>query len=278
MPDRYRGRHRGDDPGIGAVYSEPVGSAVAELAGSAHGAAAFLAESVLSCAGQIVLPPGYLAEAYGHARAAGAVCIADEVQVGFGRVGSHFWGFETQDVTPDIVVMGKPAGNGHPIGIVVTTPQIADSFSNGMEFFSTFGGNPVSAAIGLAVLDVIERERLQWRALETGNMLLARLRELAQRHEAIGDVRGLGLFVGVELVGDRERRTPAADIASYVANRMRDLGVLLSTDGPDHNVLKIKPPLPFGPLDADRLAHALDTVLAEDRARPGTVGRPGSGG
>jgi len=168
-------------------------------------------------------------------------------------------------VIPDIVVIGKPAGNGHPLGVVVTTPEIARSFANGMEYFSTFGGNPVSAAIGLAVLDVIDRERLQWRALETGNHLLARLRELGADHPAIGDVRGLGLFVGVELVSDREARLPDAAAARFLANRMRDRGVLLSTDGPDHNVLKIKPPLAYGTEDADQLVTALATSLAEWR-------------
>lgn len=266
LPDPYRGLHRGDGADLGERYAAHVAAAFGDLA--AEGAGAFLAESIPSCGGQVVLPPGYLRAAYAHARAAGAVCIADEVQVGFGRVGTHFWAFETQAVVPDIVVLGKPAGNGHPLGVVVTTPEIARSFANGMEFFSTFGGNPVSAAIGLAVLDVIERERLQWRALEVGNMLLGRLRDLAARHEAVGDARGLGLFLGVELVADRERRTPSAAIASYVANRMRDKGVLLSTDGPDHNVLKIKPPLVFGPADADLLVRRLEEVLAEDRARP----------
>ncbi|MEZ4455841.1 MAG: aminotransferase class III-fold pyridoxal phosphate-dependent enzyme [Gemmatimonadales bacterium] len=196
-----------------------------------------------------------------------AFLVSPTRQVGFGRVGTHFWGFETQGVTPDIVVMGKPAGNGHPLGIVVTTPEIAASFDNGMEFFSTFGGNPVSAAIGLAVLDAIFDEDLQARARTVGTHLLAGLQGLVDRHEVAGNARGMGLFVGLELVTDRERRTPNPRAARSVANRARELGVLLSTDGPDHNVLKIKPPLCFTTDDADLLLGVLDRALGEDGAR-----------
>jgi 4-aminobutyrate aminotransferase-like enzyme len=191
------------------------------------------------------------------------VCIADEVQTGFGRVGSHFWAFETQGVVPDIVTLGKPMGNGHPIGAVITTPEIAAAFANGMEYFSTYGGNPVSCAIGLAVLDVIADEGLQGNARTLGRELLAGLRELGARHPLIGDVRGLGLFLGVELVRDRTTLEPAADEAGYVASRMREKGVLVSTDGPLHNVLKIKPPLVFTGEDAAHLVATLDAVLSE---------------
>jgi 4-aminobutyrate aminotransferase-like enzyme len=214
-----------------------------------------------------VLPAGHLAAVYTAVRARGGVCIADEVQVGFGRVGSHFWGFETQGVVPDIVTLGKPIGNGHPLGAVVTTPEIADRFANGMEYFNTFGGNPVSCAIGLAVLDVIEQEGLQAHAWQVGNRLLDGLRGLMDRHPLIGDVRGLGLFVGIELVLDRATLAPAGDYAAYVTNRMRDHGILISTDGPDHNVLKLKPPLVFDAADADRLVATLDKILAEDAVR-----------
>ncbi|MDX2059542.1 MAG: aminotransferase class III-fold pyridoxal phosphate-dependent enzyme, partial [Gemmatimonadales bacterium] len=264
LPDLYRGAHRADDPTAGHRYAAAADQAIEELAAAGTPVGAFLAESLLSCGGQIVLPPGYLDDVYRRVRAAGGVCIADEVQVGFGRVGSHFWGFETQGVVPDIVVMGKPAGNGHPLGVVVTTPEIAASFANGMEFFSTFGGNPVSAAVGLAVLDVLFDEDLQARALGTGRQLLAGLKGLVARHPAAGDARGLGLFVGLELVSNRDRRTPDAAAASYVANRLRSLGILVSTDGPDHNVIKIKPPLCFSPDDAEMLVAALDRVLGED--------------
>ena len=195
------------------------------------------------------------------------MCIADEVQVGFGRVGTHFWGFETQGVVPDIVTMGKPIGNGHPLAAVVTTPEIAASFNNGMEYFNTFGGNPVSCAIGLAVLDVITEERLQENALRVGTHLMNGLRGLMKKHPLIGDVRGLGLFVGIELVLDRETLSPAAEQAKYIANRMREHGILLSTDGPFHNVLKIKPPLVFTEENADFLMGVLDEILGEDLLR-----------
>jgi len=192
------------------------------------------------------------------------VCIADEVQVGFGRVGTHFWGFEMQAVVPDIVTMGKPIGNGHPLAAVVTTPEIAASFNNGMEYFNTFGGNPVSCAIGLAVLDVIAEEQLQANALYTGMYLMDGLYGLMERHALIGDVRGSGLFVGIELVLDRETLEPAPAQAAYIANRMRERGILLSTDGPFHNVLKIKPPLVFTRENADFLVSTLDEILEED--------------
>jgi 4-aminobutyrate aminotransferase-like enzyme len=244
-----------------------VGAIVDRLVAEGSAPAAFFAESLPGCGGQIVPPPGFLREAFAHVRGSGGVCIADEVQTGLGRVGTHWWAFETQDAVPDIVTIGKPLGNGHPVGAVVTTREIADAFANGMEYFNTFGGNPVSCAVGLAVLDVIRDEALQEHARRTGEHLLHGLRAVQHRHEAIGDVRGLGLYLGVELVHDREARTPAGNLASDVVNRMRDRGILLSTDGPDHNVLKIKPPLPFTAADADRLVETLDVVLSEGRAQ-----------
>lgn len=264
MPDPYRGQYTGMGRETGLAYAQHVQSLLTELHRQGRDVAAFIAESVLGCGGQIVLPDGYLEAAFAHVRAAGGVCIADEVQVGFGRVGTHFWGFETQGVVPDIVTMGKPIGNGHPLGAVVTTPAIAEAFANGMEYFNTFGGNPVSCAIGLAVLDVIEQEGLQAHSLQVGNRLMDGLRGLMPNHPLIGDVRGLGLFVGVELVLDRVAKAPAGAHAAYVANRMRDHGILISTDGPDHNVLKLKPPLVFNAADADRLVATLDKVLRED--------------
>jgi 4-aminobutyrate aminotransferase-like enzyme len=211
-------------------------------------------------------PAGYFTAAYAHARAAGAVCIADEVQVGFGRVGERMWGFELDGVVPDIVTLGKPMGNGHPMGAVVTTPDIARAFANGMEFFSTYGGNPVSAAIGLAVLDVMRDEGLQERARDVGDHLRAGLAGLMPRHAAVGDVRGRGLFLGTEIVADREAPTPSRRAARYVVERAKEKGVLLSTDGPDDNVLKIKPPLVFSRADADRVVAVLDDVLGEEGA------------
>jgi 4-aminobutyrate aminotransferase-like enzyme len=225
--------------------------------------AAFFAEPLLGCGGQIEPPPGFLKAAYGHVRAAGGVCVADEVQVGFGRVGSHLWAFERQGVVPDVVTLGKPIGNGHPLAAVVTTRAIAEAFDNGMEYFNTFGGNPVSCAVGLAVLDVIEEEGLQEHARIVGDELLGRLRELQERHSLIGDVRGAGLFLGVELVTEHETLTPAAAEAGRVIEALKERGILLSTDGPLHNVLKIKPPMVLSLEDARRFVSELDVVLGE---------------
>jgi 4-aminobutyrate aminotransferase-like enzyme len=235
---------------------------VREAVRNAGAPAAFFCESALSCAGQVILPPGYLAGAFAAVRETGGVCVADEVQTGFGRSGSHFWMFETQAAVPDIVTLGKPIGNGHPMGAVITTPEIAASFANGMEYFNTFGGNPVSCAVGLAVLDVIRDEGLQENARVTGDYLLAGLKNVAGRHPLIGDVRGQGLFLGIEFVRDRETREPAAREASAVVEAMRVRGVLLSTDGPHHNVIKIKPPIVFSQLDVDFLLARLESVLA----------------
>jgi 4-aminobutyrate aminotransferase-like enzyme/Ser/Thr protein kinase RdoA (MazF antagonist) len=262
MPDPYRGAH-GGGPDAGAAYAEDVARACRDAA-ERGGVAAFLAEPLLGCGGQIVPPPGYFEAAFAHVREAGGVCIADEVQIGFGRAGSHFWAFETQGVVPDIVTLGKPIGNGFPLAAVVTTREIAAAFANGMEYFNTFGGNPVACAVGNAVLDVIEHERLQDNARQVGERFLAGLGELAGRHPIVGDARGLGLYLGAELVRDRATLEPAAAAASYVINRVRDHGILISTDGPLHNVLKFKPPLCFSAADADRLLEVLDQVLAED--------------
>ena len=257
MPDVYRGARRGPD--AGAIYA----SHVATAARQSKRLAAFFCESALGCGGQIILPSGYLREAYAAVRAAGGTCVADEVQTGFGRAGTHFWMFETQGVVPDIVTLGKPIGNGHPLGAVITTSEIAASFANGMEYFNTFGGNPVSCAAGLAVLDVIRDEELQQNALEVGEYLKKGLQELQNQHSLIGDVRGLGLFLGIELVRDREL-DPADSEAAHVVERMKERGILLSTDGPFHNVIKIKPPLVFSSADAVVLLSGLDAVLKDD--------------
>jgi len=264
MPDTYRGPYR-DVRDAGWRYAGEVAKVLEAVRTSGRRVAAFICESLPSCGGQIVPPPGYLAEVYRAVRAAGGVCIADEVQVGLGRVGTHFWGFQTQDVVPDIVTMGKPIGNGHPLAAVVTTPEIAATFDNGMEYFNTFGGNPVSCAVGLAVLDVIEREGLQQNALTVGAYLKGQLTSLVARYPLIGDVRGEGLFLGVELVRDRGTLEAATAEAAYVIERMKDRGVLLGTDGPWRNVLKIKPPMVFTKADADCLADVLDRVMAEPR-------------
>jgi 4-aminobutyrate aminotransferase-like enzyme/Ser/Thr protein kinase RdoA (MazF antagonist) len=263
MPDIYRGRYRANDPQAGEKYAAQVGELIGNARAQGRSIAAFIGESLLGCGGQIVLPEGYFREVFRMVRAAGGVCIADEVQVGFGRAGSHFWGFETQGVVPNIVTLGKPMGNGHPIGAVLTTPEIAEAFNNGMEYFNTYGGNPVSCAIGLAVLNVIEQEKLQENARMVGEYLKAELTKLQTKHRLIGDVRGLGLFLGIELVRHHETLEPAADEASYVVNRMKECGILISTDGPLENVLKIKPPLVFSKANADFFVATLDRILSE---------------
>ncbi|HYL63453.1 MAG TPA: aminotransferase class III-fold pyridoxal phosphate-dependent enzyme [Candidatus Methylomirabilis sp.] len=270
IPDDYRGPYRREDANAGAKYAQHVAEILEDMHKDNRGVAAFLAETLPSVAGQIVFPRGYLAEAYKNVRAAGGVCIADEVQVGFGRLGTHFWGVETQGVAPDIVVLGKPIGNAFPLAAVVTTREVAVSFDNGMEFFSTFGGNPVACAAGLAVLDVLRDEQLQQNALRIGNYLMARFKSLQERHALIGDVRGSGLFLGVDLVLHRETREPAPAQASYVVNRLRERGILTGTDGPHHNVIKLRPPLIFSQADADLFATTLDAVLGEDPAQANT--------
>jgi 4-aminobutyrate aminotransferase-like enzyme/Ser/Thr protein kinase RdoA (MazF antagonist) len=269
IPDDYRGPYRRGDADAGKKYAHHVAELLENMRVDGRGIAAYIAETLPSVAGQIVFPPGYLAEAYKHVRAAGGVCIADEVQVGFGRLGTDFWGFETQEVVPDIVVLGKPIGNAFPLAAVITSPQIAASFDNGMEFFSTFGGNPVACAAGLAVLDVLEEEHLQNNAFEVGRYLFARLEALKEKHALIGDVRGSGLFLGLDLVLDRESRAPAPNQASYVVNRLRERGVLTGTDGPHHNVIKLRPPLIFSQADADLFVNTLEEILREDVAQSG---------
>ena len=261
VPDGYRGDIRGDGEEVGEAYALQVAAIIDDILERGRSVGGFFAEPILSCGGQIPLPNGYLAKAFELVRNAGGICIADEVQVGFGRVGESFWGFELHQVVPDIVVMGKPIGNGHPMGAVVTTRKIADVFNTGMEFFSTFGGNPVSCACGLAVLDVIESEGLQERARTLGAYFLNGLEKLKNRHEIIGDVRGNGLFIGLELVRNRLTLEPAAREAAEIVNAMRHRGVLLSTDGPLHNVIKIKPPLVISKADISMTLRLLDDVL-----------------
>ncbi|MHC4946461.1 MAG: aminotransferase class III-fold pyridoxal phosphate-dependent enzyme, partial [Planctomycetota bacterium] len=266
MPDPYRGLYRLADPDSGVKYAGHVKEALEALEKEVRKPAAFICESLLGCGGQIVPPPGFLENAHAHIRDKGGVFIADEVQVGFGRPGTCFWAFQSQDVVPDIVTLGKPIGGGHPMAAVVTTPEIAASFQTGMEYFNTFGGNPVSCAIGMAVLDVIEEDGLMQNARIVGEHLKERLEGLMERHTLVGDVRGMGLFLGVELVKSRESKEPAAEEAGRAVEKMKDRGILLSTDGPDHNVIKIKPPMVFTRENADLLADTLDGVL-EDLSR-----------
>ncbi|MCA3561907.1 MAG: aminotransferase class III-fold pyridoxal phosphate-dependent enzyme [Aestuariivirga sp.] len=262
LADPYRGRVKGTGENSGIAYAASVAEKVELIrAKTGQGPAAFIAEAISGCGGQVFFPQAYLRTAAEHVRKAGGLVIVDEVQTGFGRVGNHMWAHGPQGVVPDIVTLGKPIGNGHPMAAVVTTPEIAKAFANGMEFFSSFGGNPVSAAAGMAVLDVLEQEGLQQKARITGDHLKARFHALAERYPLIGDVRGEGLFLGVELVQDRETLEPATDKANLIANDMRNHGVLISTDGPFDNVLKIKPPMAFGLAEADIMADALDAAL-----------------
>ena len=249
IPDAFRRR--------GSAFADEVRASISE----AGPVAGLLIEPMLSCAGQIPLPFGYLEEAATAVRGCMGLLIADEVQVGFGRVGSHMWAFQESGVVPDIVVMGKPIGNGHPMAAVFTTPEIASSFG-GMEFFSTFGGNPVSCAIGMAVMDVIEREGLMKRARELGARFRVGLESLKESHELIGDVRGRGLFLGFEMVRDRITLEPASQEASEIVDSMRERGILLSTDGPLHNVIKIKPPMVLNEDDVDDTLSKLNRTLS----------------
>lgn len=260
VADGYRGAHKGQGADSGKAYGDEVGQIIKELDRPIAG---FITESLLSCGGQVIPPDHYFKTAFTHVRAAGGLCICDEVQVGFGRTGNNFWAFEHQDVIPDIVVMGKPIGNGHPMSAVVTRKEIAEKFANGMEFFATFGGNPVSCAIGMAVLDVIEQENLQENAKQVGAYLLDGLMSLKKKHSLIGDIRGLGLFIGIELVLDRNALTPATREANDLVNRLKTQGILLGTDGPFSNVIKIKPPMVITQEDAAMFIRILDAQLKQ---------------
>ncbi len=258
MPDTYRGPHGNDDPEAGRKYADDVKSLI--QFGTSGQVAGFIAESIQGVGGAVVYPDGYLRHTYEHVRAAGGVCIADEVQAGFGRTGTHFWGFETQGVIPDIVTMAKGIGNGCPLAAVVTTPQIAKSLAARIHF-NTFGGNPVVCAQGMAVLEVIERERLQENALNIGAHLKAGLQQLQQRHALIGEVRGLGLMLGVELVKDRQTKVPAKEECAFVFESCKDMGLLIGKGGLHGNSLRIKPPMCITKADADFLLEVLDAAL-----------------
>jgi 4-aminobutyrate aminotransferase-like enzyme len=259
-PDGYRGAHRYGTPDLGRKYATDADRAIASLAEAGMKPAAFMVDSAFMTNGVLEPQVGYLAEVFAKVRAAGGLCIGDEVQSGFGRMGTHMWGHAHHDVVPDIVTIGKPAGNGHPLGVVVTTPEIMEAFLKEYAFFSTFGGNNVSCAAGLAVLDVIEREGLIENARAVGDYLKAGLKRLMEKHDLIGDVRGTGLALGVELVTDRKTQSPAADETKRILNLMRDEGVLIGSEGILGNILKIRPPIVF------RQEHADVTVAALDRA------------
>ena len=265
LPDGYRGAFRSTDPEYSEKYLQHAQLLIEKLSKTSRPIGALITEPILSCGGQILLPPNYLKKLYQLVRATGGLCIADEVQIGFGRIGTHFWGFSSEGVVPDIVTMGKPIGNGYPMGAVVTTSAIAQAFETGMEYFNTFGGNPVSCAIGASVLEIMEKQQLQSNADEIGTYLLKELNELQAEHPILGDVRGKGLFLGLELVTNRELLTPATSETANLVNRMMEEGVLLSTDGLHQNVIKIKPPLILSHNDSSYFLEKLDNVLNEDR-------------
>jgi len=258
FPDRYRGPYGYDDRDAGAKYGDDVGGLI-EYATPGR-IAAFIAESVQGVGGAVVFPDGYLERAYAHARAAGAVCIADEVQAGFGRMGSHYWGFETQGVLPDIVTMAKGIGNGVPLAAVVTTPEIAKSLASRIHF-NTFGGNPVCCAQGRAVLQVIDEEGIQANAAAIGAKLIDGFHALAAKHDVIGDVRGRGLMLGIELVKDRANKQPAKDECMQVFETCRELGLLIGKGGLYGNTLRIKPPMCLTAADADFMLEVLDEAF-----------------
>ena len=260
LPDAFRGKYSGEN--TAEQYAHEIQKQLDIIKEKGRGLGAFIIEPIISCGGQIELPEGFLKQAYKLVRAANGLCISDEVQTGCGRMGKTFWGFQLHHVIPDIVTIGKPLGNGHPIAAVACTQEVADKFANGMEYFNTFGGNPVSCAIATEVLRTVKREKLQENALEVGTFLKNELKELSKEFSIIGDVRGQGLFLGIELVD--AKMNPLEEQTNYLANRMKDHGILMSTDGPDHNVLKIKPPIVFNKENARELIFYLKKIFAED--------------
>ena len=261
MPDPFRGIYRGQSSGL--KYAAEVKTILDEIRSDNKRVSAFIFEPILGCGGQIIPPNGFLSSSFKMVRDNNGVCIADEVQVGFGRMGESFWGFETQNIVPDIVTLGKSIGNGHPLSVVVTSEDLSNEFNNGMEYFNSFGGNPVSCAIGHAVLKVIEEEELQKNAFRVGNELKTLLNEVKSVHDIIGDVRGKGLFLGIEIIKDLETLEPDKQVTHKIVNEMRNRKILLSSDGPDHNVIKVKPPMVFSSSNALFLVETLDKVLSK---------------
>ena len=261
VPDLFRGEFKYGDDNAGKKYAQYIEQIIDILRDKGKSAAAFIAETCPSVGGQIIFPEGYLDEVYRLVRSNGGVCIADEVQTSYGRMGSSFYAYQDQGVIPDIVVLGKPIGNGHPLAAVITTRKIAESFNTGMEFFSTFGGNTVSAVTGRKVLEIVLRDGMMRHAHETGTYLINLLKPLKKEYPLIGDIRGAGLFLGVELVRDKETLEPAGTEAQWIKEKLREMKILIGTDGPYNNVLKIRPPMPFGNTDADILADRFRRVL-----------------
>lgn len=254
-PDTYRDDLTADD------YAKHVRSAIALLNKRGVKPAAFIIDTIISSDGVISPPAGYLKNAAAIVRAAGGLFVADEVQPGFGRTGEHFWGYEIDDFVPDIVTVGKPMGNGHPIAATIVRSDLIDHFATNSQYFNTFGGNPVSCAAGLAVLDVIEQESLQANALQVGQYLTAGLQALAEKHDAIGDVRGTGFFKAVELVSDRGSKEPAPELTASVVNALCSNGILTGSIGAHDNILKLRPPMIFSQENADFFFDVFDEVL-----------------
>ncbi|MCC5972503.1 MAG: aminotransferase class III-fold pyridoxal phosphate-dependent enzyme [Rubellimicrobium sp.] len=275
-PDGYRGIHRHGTPDMGERYAEDVDRAIASLDAAGMKPAAVMIDMAFMTNGVLEPVPGYVAGVFERVRKAGGLCIADEVQSGFGRMGGHFFGYMHHGVVPDFVTIGKPAGNGHPIGVVLTRPEILDHFMEQTDFFSTFGGNNVSCAAGLAVLDEIRDRDLLRTAATTGAHFKAGLLRLQERFPIIGDVRGTGLAFGVELVRDRATLEPAPDEAKRLINDLRDEGILVGGEGVHGNIIKMRPPLVFTPADADIALAAIERALVRldmrDRDR-GTAAR-----
>lgn len=264
LPDRFRGVWGYDDSDAGRKYAEDV---LDLIRSSTPGrVAAFIAEPIQGVGGAVEMPPGYLQHVYKYVRDAGGLCISDEVQTGFGRTGNKFWGFENHGVTPDIVTMAKGIGNGCPLGALVSRPDVMEVLSQRLHF-NTFGGNPVSMAQGMATLDVILEENIQRHAKEVGEHLKSGLQDLQKRHPLIGDVRGQGLMLGVELVEDRSTKSPAPKQTADVFERCKELGVLLGKGGLFGNVLRIKPPMCITKKDCDFLLEVLDIALTESRGK-----------
>jgi 4-aminobutyrate aminotransferase-like enzyme len=259
--DTYRGIYTDEDPEAVNKYAQSVKNVIDNIEASGKKLSAFIAETYPSVGGQIIVPKGYLSKAYQYVRDAGGLCVADEVQTCYGRIGTDFYAFEEQGVVPDIVVLGKPIGNGHPLAAVVTRQEIANRFNNGMEFFSTFGGSTLSCVVGRKVLEVTQKEKLQSHALAVGEKLLEGFEKLKDKYQIIGDVRGSGFFLGIELVRNRDTLEPADAEATDISNALKDAGILIGTDGPYHNVLKIRPPMPFDNSNAEELLNSLNEIL-----------------
>jgi alanine-glyoxylate transaminase/(R)-3-amino-2-methylpropionate-pyruvate transaminase len=257
-PYPYRGPFGYDDPDAGRKYADDVKSLIDYA--TPGKVAGFIAESIQGVGGFVVFPDGYLKNVYAHVRAAGGICIADEVQTGFGRTGTHFWGFETQGVVPDIVTMAKGIGNGAPLAAVVTTPKIAATLTQKVHF-NTFGGNPVVSAIGKAVLEVIEKENTQQNCLELGAFLLAGLEKLKAKHKIIGDVRGMGLMLGIEFVKDRATKTPGREECAQAVENARELGLLLGKGGLWGQTIRFAPPMTITQADAAWILAVLDAAI-----------------